>query len=108
MVETYFFDVEKCKLCPRKEGCYKEGATTKTYSVTIKSHTHQEHEEFQNTEEFKLKAKNWYMIEAKNAELKNYHGYNKTLYSGLLGMELQCALSLFAVNIKRIMTLIGE
>ena len=23
---SYFFDVEKCKTCSRREGCYKEGA----------------------------------------------------------------------------------
>lgn len=28
-VECYFFDVEKCKRCPFKEGCYKEGSKTK-------------------------------------------------------------------------------
>ena len=31
-VDTYYFDVEKCKSCPLKEGCYKDGAKTKTYS----------------------------------------------------------------------------
>ncbi|MFC7063817.1 transposase, partial [Halobacillus seohaensis] len=36
----YYFDVEKCKVCPLREGCYKEGAKTKTYSVTIKSNEH--------------------------------------------------------------------
>ncbi|MCM3089433.1 IS5/IS1182 family transposase, partial [Bhargavaea ginsengi] len=29
-VDTYYFDVEKCKVCPFREGCYKEGAKTKT------------------------------------------------------------------------------
>ncbi|MWC31403.1 IS1182 family transposase, partial [Paenibacillus sp. MMS18-CY102] len=31
--ETYYFDIRKCKQCPMKEGCYKEGAKSKTYSV---------------------------------------------------------------------------
>lgn len=106
LVETYFFDVEKCKRCPQREGCYKEEAKSKSYSVTIKSHTHQEHEDFQETEYFKEKAKERYKIEAKNAELKSRHGYNKALYSGLFGMELQCAVTIFVTNIKRIMKLI--
>ena len=25
--QTYYFDIEKCKVCPFREGCYKEGAT---------------------------------------------------------------------------------
>nr|MBC9204170.1 recombinase family protein [Paenibacillus sp. PL91] len=27
-VDTYYFDVETCKRCPLKEGCYKEGSST--------------------------------------------------------------------------------
>lgn len=33
-VYTYYFDVEKCKLYPLKEDCYKDGAKSKTYSVS--------------------------------------------------------------------------
>ncbi len=39
-VDTYYFDVEKCKRCPFKEGCYTDGAKSKTYSVSIKSDEH--------------------------------------------------------------------
>ncbi|MDT3429109.1 transposase [Paenibacillus forsythiae] len=39
-VDTYYFDVEKCKRCPLREGCYKEGAKSKTYSVSVKSQEH--------------------------------------------------------------------
>lgn len=38
--DTYYFDIEKCKVCPLKEGCYKERAKSKTYSVSIKSDIH--------------------------------------------------------------------
>ena len=34
---TYYFDVDKCKTCSRRDGCYKEGAKFKTYSVPIKT-----------------------------------------------------------------------
>ena len=44
---TYYFDIEKCKVCPMREGCYKEGAKSKTYSITIKSTEHKEQETFQ-------------------------------------------------------------
>ena len=37
---TYYFDVDKCKNCSKKEGCYKEGSKSKTYSVSIKSDEH--------------------------------------------------------------------
>lgn len=101
--DTYFFDVEKCKRCPLKEGCYKEGAKTKTYSVTIISNEHAEQMTFQETEDFKAKSKERYKIEAKNSELKLRHGYDVATSSGLLGMQLQGAMAIFAVNLKRIL-----
>ena len=104
----YYFDHHKCKVCPIRDGCYKEGAKSKTYSVTIKSTIHTDHEEFQNTEEFKAIAKTRYKIEAKNSELKHRHGYETASYSGLFGMQIQGATAIFAVNLKRILTLLKE
>ncbi|WP_203229735.1 transposase, partial [Filibacter tadaridae] len=67
--DTYFFDVEKCKVCPLREGCYKDGAKSKSYSTTIKSTEHTEQEAFQESDYFKMKMKERYKIEAKNSEL---------------------------------------
>jgi rhamnogalacturonyl hydrolase YesR len=44
----YFFDINKCHVCPYRNGCYKENAKTKTYSITIKSDYHKNQEAFQN------------------------------------------------------------
>ncbi len=107
-VTTYYFDIEKCKHCPFKEGCYKEGAKSKTYSVSIKSNEHTEQAKFQESEYFKEKSKERYKIEAKNSELKHRHGYNVAKSSGLLGMELQGAMSIFTVNLKRILKLMNQ
>lgn len=104
---TYYFDVEKCKRCPFQQGCYKKGSKTKTYSVTIKSDEHIIQTEFQQSAYFKEKSKERYKIEAKNSELKHRHGYNVASYSGLIGMELQGAMAIFAVNVKRILKLMG-
>ncbi|MFZ5945804.1 MAG: IS1182 family transposase [Bacillota bacterium] len=105
--ETYYFDIEKCKKCSFKEGCYKEGSKFKTYSVSITANTQKEHVEFQESEYFKEKSKDRYMIEAKNSELKHRHGYDVASSSGLLGMEMQGAVTIFAVNMKRIIKLLG-
>ena len=104
-VDTYYFDVQKCKKCPLRAGCYKEGAKTKTYSVVIKSERHKEQIEFQETEYFKEKAKHRYKIEAKNSELKNAHGYDRATSYGIASMQLQSAVTIFAVNLKRIIKL---
>ena len=105
---TYFFDIEKCKRCPYRDGCYKEGAKTKTYTETIICDSHSEQALFQETEHFKEKAKERYKIEAKNSELKHRHGYDVASSSGLIGMEMQGAMAIFAVNMKRIIKLINE
>lgn len=104
-VDTYYFDIEKCKRCPFKDGCYKEGAKSKTYSVTIKSTVHKEQKTFQESEYFKEKSKERYKIEAKNSELKHRHGYDVAKSSGLTSMEIQGAMAIFTVNLKRIMKL---
>mgnify|MGYP003519327368 FL=1 len=88
--------------------CYKEGAKSKTYSVSIKSDVHQEQSAFQETEYFKEKAKHRYKIEAKNSELKNVHGYNRASSYGINNMQLQGAMAIFTVNLKRILKLCTE
>ncbi|QCT01322.1 transposase IS4 family protein [Paenibacillus algicola] len=88
-----------------KEGCYKEGAKSKTYSVTIKSGVHAEQMAFQESEAFKEKAKKRYKIEANNSGLKHRHGYDMATSSGLSGMHMQGAMAIFVVNLKRIFTL---
>ena len=107
-VESYFFDVEKCKHCPFKDGCYKEGTKTKTFNVKIKDETHIEHMDYMNTKEFKNLYSERYKIEAKNAELKNNYGYDKATACGKLGMTIQGATTLFLANMKRIIKLNEE
>ncbi|ALP38974.1 transposase [Paenibacillus sp. IHB B 3084] len=105
--DTYYFDVETCKRCLLREGCYKDGAKSKTYSVSIKSDEHLAQAVFQESEVFKTKAKERYKIEAKNSELKHRHGYDVASSSGLIGMEMQGAMAIFAVNLKRILKLMS-
>jgi len=104
-VDTYYFDVEKCKICPLRANCYKPGAKTKTYSVCIKSSLHQEQLAFQETDYYKEEARHRYKIEAKNSELKNVHGYGRAIAYGIDGMQMQGALAIFTVNLKRIIRL---
>ncbi len=52
-VDTYYFDVEIYKRCPMKDDCYKEGTTSKSYNVTVKSDDHSEQMVFQDSDTFK-------------------------------------------------------
>jgi transposase len=102
---TYYFDVEKCKICPLRDTCYKSGSTTKTYSVIIKSDLHSQQMAFQETDYYKEKIKHRYKIEPKNSELKNAHGYGRATSYGIENMQMQGALAIFTVNLKRIIKL---
>lgn len=105
---TYYFDVEKCKTCALHEGCYKPGAKSKTYSISIQKDTQQEQLAFQETSEFKEIYRNErYKIEAKNAELKNVLGYDRAESYGIEAMQMQGAITMFAANIKRIIKLMA-
>ena len=104
-VESYFFDIEKCKYCPYKEGCYKEGAKSKTYSVKIKDDVHIKHMDYMKTDEFQKLYSERYKIEAKNAELKSNFGYDIANACGKNGITIQGASALFLANIKRIIKL---
>jgi len=104
--DIYYFDVDKCKTCPLKDNCYKPGAKTKTYSVTIKSGVHDQQLAFQETDYYKEKIKHRYKIEPKNSELKNVHGYGRATSYGIENMEMQGAMAIFTVNLKRILKLI--
>lgn len=106
-LDTYYFDIEKCKICPLRENCYKPGAKSKTYSVSIKSGTHLDQMAFQQTEEYKENIKHRYKIEAKNSELKNVHGYDRAIAYGIENMQMQGALAIFTVNLKRIIKLMN-
>lgn len=102
---VFFFDVDRCRTCSKRKGCYKDGAKSKTYSVQIKSEEHQQQADFEKTEEFRTKAKVRYKIEAKNSELKNVFGYDRADSYGLDCMRMQGAMVIFAANIKRILRL---
>jgi transposase len=101
----YYFDTDKCKDCPKRKGCYKEGAKSKTYSITILSDTHKKQKEFQETEYFKERARQRYIVEAKNAELKQSYGLDKCDYLGLIGMKIQSYFTAITSNVKRIIKL---
>ena len=95
-------DMIQCKV-----GCYKDGAKSKTVSMSLKCEEHQRQKEFQESDTFKNLSKERYKIEAKNSELKNVHGYDISVGNGLYGTKIQGACAIFVTNLKRI-TLLME
>ncbi|WP_342405537.1 IS1182 family transposase [Brevibacillus sp. FSL K6-2834] len=102
---VFYFDTEKCKTCPLREGCFKPGAKSKTYSIRIVAETYKAQIEFENSDTFKERIRRRSIIEHKNAELKRYHGMTKAKYRGLFRMRIQAILTTFVVNVKRMIKL---
>lgn len=101
----YYFDTKKCKVCPLRDGCYKDGARAKRYSVTIYSDIHDKQLEFEESDYFKERSRERYKIEAKNAELKQNHGLDTADSLGVKSMRLQSYFTAITANIKRIVKL---
>lgn len=105
---VFYFDTEKCRQCPLRDGCYKPGAKTKTYSVRLIAEHYQQQLEFEATMLFRQRSKRRRIIEHKNAELKRHHGMALARYRGLVRMRLQAVLTAVVVNAKRMVKLIEE
>lgn len=103
----YMWSQRKCSICKLRSECIGE-STRKSIEIRILSDEHKKQVEFQNSLEFRRLSKERYKIEAKNAELKNVHGYARAESYGLSAMEMQGAVTLFVVNLKRIMKLISK
>lgn len=103
----YWFDVEKCRECPYREGCYSPGSKTRTFSVKERERMQNGHLDFEETEEFRERIKERYKIEAKNGEMKTSHGMEYCLYRGLFGMQVQSYMTGITVNIKRFIKMLG-
>ena len=102
----YWWNASLCCECPLSKDCLQAGAKGRTYSVTILSDAHAAQKVFQETDYFKLRMKERYKIEAKNAELKNAHGLRRADSTGLTAMRLQAYLTAFTTNVKRIVHLL--
>ena len=103
----YRWSQRKCSICKLRSECIGE-STRKSIEIRILSDEHKKQVEFQNSLEFQRLSKERYKIEAKNAELKNVHGYARAESYGLSAMEMQGAVTLFVVNLKRIMKLMSK
>ena len=104
--DVYYFDVRKCVVCGRREGCFALNQTSKTFRIHRRTEEQEAQRVFQESREFREKYRTRYKIEAKNADLKNNYGYGRAESYGLVSMNLQGAVTIFAANMRRIVRLI--
>ena len=56
------------------------------------------------TQDFRDRRRERYKIEAKNAHVKRGLGYGRAMFYGLDMMTVQCAVTMFVSNLKKIYT----
>ena len=103
----YRWKAAACCTCAMMNECL-QGRKTKSINIRILSDSHREQMEFQKSQKFRELSRERYKIEAKNAELKNAHGYDRADSYGISAMELQGAVTIFVVNLKRIMKMMAK
>lgn len=101
----YLFSAEHCSVCKLKQTCCPK-TKFKTYYVPDRTPEQELLMQKALTQEFREKMATRYMIEAKNAELKNVYGYRRANASGIRNMTLQSAMTIFVSNISRIIRLL--
>ena len=104
----YMWNPNVCAICPMKDSCLKPGAKSRSYEVRLDMQEYEEQKRLQQTQHFRELSHERYKIEAKNAELKNAHGYDRADSYGISAMELQGAVTIFVVNLKRIMKMMAK
>ena len=103
----YRWKAAACCTCAMMNECL-QGRKTKSINIRILSDCHREQMEFQKSQKFRELSRERYKIEAKNAELKNAHGYDRADSYGISAMELQGAVTIFVVNLKRIIKMMAK
>lgn len=103
----YRWRATACSTCAMMNECL-HGCKTKAITIRVLSDSHREQMEFQKSQKFRELSRERYKIEAKNAELKNAHGYDRADSYGISAMELQGAVTIFVVNLKRIMKMMAK
>ena len=105
----FIFDREKCSVCKYAEECgFKGGRYGKQYTVSILSKEQEVQLREQETQEFKEKYKERYIVEAKNSELKHPYHLDRAISYGLDAFTMQSAVAIFTSNLVRINRILAE
>lgn len=107
----FTFDAHKCKVCKHAEECGYKGTNPyigKQYAISILSEQQEDLKQRQETEEFKEKYRERYIVEAKNSELKHPYHLDRAISYGLDAFTMQGAVAIFTSNLVRINRLLAE
>ena len=104
----FIFDAHKCKICNHAKECGYKGGERKEYCITILTKQQEELKQRQETNEFKEKYRERYIVEAKNSELKHPFHLDKAISYGLDAFTMQSAVAIFTSNLVRINRILSD
>lgn len=104
-VDMYYFDIDKCRICPLRDKCLKSPtAKSKSYSVSINTELQKEYIRKSRTKEFREKYRQRTISERTNAVLKKSFGLKEAYAKGLKMVTVQSAVAAIAYNLRLIIT----
>jgi len=104
----YSFERERCRNCPRRAECIgKSTRIARVLRVSVNTPELYEYSQRAKTPEFLEEYRKRAKIEAKNAELKRFHGLDRAKGYGLQSVRIQAKLTVLAVNLKRIAKMVS-
>ena len=101
----FTFDPHKCRVCKHAAECGYKGTnrdSVKRYTIAILSEQQEELRKRQETEAFREKYRERYIVEAKNSELKHPYHLDRAISYGLDAFTMQSAVAIFTSNLVRI------
>lgn len=104
----YYFEKETCKYCIKRNECISGKNIAKILDVGLNTSEFYLYSQEQKTELFKEKYKSRACHEGKNGEMKNHHRLNRAKGYGLRSMSTQAKLTVLAVNLKRIASILSS
>jgi hypothetical protein len=104
----YVFRAVMCRQCPLRERCRVGKSKARCYSITQPSEENRARLAFENSEAFREKLEIRHRIEEKNGEMKVAHGLTRADSVGLDAVRLQTYFTVLAVNVKRMVKLLGD
>lgn len=104
----YCFERECCRSCPYRQQCMGQTKRiARKLSIGTSTAELYEHSQFTKSEGFLERYKIRARIEPKNSEMKRFHGLDRALGYGLRSMQIQGMFTAIAVNLKRMIVLMG-
>ena len=103
IVDMYYFDIEKCRICRQRDQCLKHpNAKSKSYSVTINTEEQKKRIKECRTKEFKEKYRKRSVSERTNSVLKKSFGLKNAYGKELNVVTVQSAVAAIAYNLRLI------